>query len=885
MAPPKKKKTTSSSALASHSDFTKAKSSLKAKQRAVPNNATNTAFKARSIVLPNQGSITQLEQRRSTKLTDDRGRGVEELVTLLRGVGQGGGKSEALDSLASLLLRLPDGTTTGLGLLPVLLPLITSSSAQVRTSLYRLLDHFLRAVPKDALAPYITTITLWLTSGMNHIWKEVREDAARIAEVVIDITSHDLVRGWSWTSSTVIGAGQAQEEVSSNGERFFRTLLTALGVSFEIQGGRGSTQAGGSSNSVSTSTTSTMNVQSDLSASPTTKLRLLLCLEKLMRYESGLGASDDGGEQEQNDSTSAKIFPLWIFRSVFANPTDWEGFAAKWEGSRAEVDVDLRGSRPGRKEIAPFTSSLALLERQDGVDFTDVSSSAGLVLSESDLSKTLSSASSLLLGNSLVEGYQHSSARPTTATSSRSASTQPYLQLYHALHPLLLHTFLDHAPSSLGPGAAMPNRNQEIPLGLKLIDSVLTLARTLFRATLRSNDEASAGAPTQGLRGVEKEALNRLGVLLGHTAIYFPFEGSLNGEEGTKKAAVLKRISAGWCELVGLQQMLSGDGGGSAAKATKSKKGKEIGGGALHLETVESYLVDLLHSNSQQASSLHEISVVASSVSSGTRLSEGEYLSLLPTIWHLLTSSQPAPTTTTSNASSAASSEHLPLLSALLSHWSSLKSSNPLKAHGFTFLASLCSLPNYPSLRADLKRILTRPSSPLARLLRSGLLASGNQLGKYLYELASSLPGGGGGGGRNSALPGPSALQAAQVALRQLRAAFSLLLLDGLRCDSPYLLESAHLYTHLLPTLAPLFWIQHPSRGEVPGPWRRVEALAGAASDSGLAASVREAQQVRRAVEALVEFVTEDTRGEGERTEGVVKFLGAARKAGVRTRV
>jgi pre-rRNA-processing protein IPI1 len=882
MAPPKKKKTSSSSALASHSDFTKAKSSLKAKQRAVPNNATNTAFKARSIVLPNQGSITQLEERRSTKLTDDRGRGVEELVTLLRGVGQGGSKSEALDSLASLLLRLPDGTTTGLGLLPILLPLITSSSAPVRTSLYRLLDHFLRAVPRDALAPYITTITLWLTSGMNHIWKEVREDAARIAEVAIEITSHDLVRGWSWTSSSATAAGQAQEEVSSNGERFFRTLLTALGVSFEIRGAAGSTQAGGSGGAASTSTASTMNVQSDLSASPTTKLRLLLCLEKLIRYQSGLGASDEGREQDQDDSgASGKTFPLWIFRSVFANPTDWEGFAAKWEGSRAEVDVDLRGSRPGRKEIAPFTTSLALLERQGGVDFTDVSSSAGLVLSESDLSKTLSSASSLFLGNSLVEGYQHSSAGPS-ATSSRSTSMQPYLQLYHALHPLLLHTFLDHAPGSLGPAAPMSNRSQDTPLGLKLINIVLTLARTLFRATLRSNDETSAGGSTQGLRGVEKESLSRLGVLLGHTAIYFPFEGSLNGEEGSKKAAVLKRISAGWCELVGLQQMLSGEGNSSAVKAAKSEKGKEVGAGALHLETVESYLVDLLHSSSQQPSSLHEISLAASSTSSGTRLSEGEYLSLLPTIWHLLTSSQPAKTsTTTSSATSAASSEHLPLLSALLSHWSSLKSSNPLKAHGFTFLASLCSLPNYPSLRADLSRTLTRPSSPLARLLRSGLLASGNQLGKYLYELASSLPG----GGRNAALPTPSALQAAQVALRQLRAAFSLLLLDGLRCDSPYLLESAHLYAHLLPTLAPFFWIQHPSRGEVPGPWRRVEALAAAVvgAESGLASSVWEAQQVRRAVEALVEFVQEDTSGEGERTEAVLKFLKAARKAGVTT--
>ena len=347
-----------------HSDFSKAKSSLKAKQKATPSNATNTSFKSRSIVLPNQGTVTQIEERKQTKLTDDKGRGVEELVTILRGVGSGGSgdqKAEALNSLNVLCSRLPDRVTLGLGLLPIILPLITSNSSSIRLALHKFMTAFLKDTPHDALVPYVTIMTLWVTSGMNHIWKEVREDAAKLGEVVIDVMGAELVRGWQWTSSDA--------EAATNGQRLFTTLLTALGVEYASSTGTSQQKS---------------HTQSDLSSSPVSKLRLLSCLEKLIRCESGSQGTTaeavlDSRHENDVDSSSSLHFPLWIFRSCLQSPSDWETFLVSIAPGRKQIATKIQGTAM-RDEIAPFTANPALVEKQqsDGCLFADAAVSAGV---------------------------------------------------------------------------------------------------------------------------------------------------------------------------------------------------------------------------------------------------------------------------------------------------------------------------------------------------------------------------------------------------------------------------------------------------------------------------------------------------------------------------
>ncbi|CAO1619518.1 unnamed protein product [Sympodiomycopsis kandeliae] len=741
-----------------HSDFSKSKSSLKTKQKAAPSNATNTSFKSRSIVLPNQGTITKIEERKQTQLTDGKGRGVEELVTIVRGVGQGGSKAEALDSLTLLCDRVPDRVTLGLGLLPIVLPLITSNSAQIRNSLYKFMVHLLKTTPRDALAPYTTTMTLWITSGMNHIWKEVREDAAKLGQVVIEVLGPELVRGWTWTSS------------ETNGYRFYTTLLTALGVQ----------TSSGSANPQSQTSSGSANTQSDLSSSPISKLRLLSCLVKLIRFQAGDAQDDteDDEEAEQGASTAEQTIPMWIFKSCLENPSDWENFLLPSQSSTATL--------PEHRPL-PFRASLSLVEEQysNAHVFADVAGSAGLSFSDEDL---------------------YSSICKDPSSSSVHSGVNPYLQLYYSLHPLLLHTWLDHAPSVLGPDATSA---QEPSLGLRLLDIVIRLARTLYRAALRSINGVAANI---SLRGADKEALKELSTLLDHSSVYFPFtSGSSNAV-----SLIVKRLSAGWCELVGIQRMLTGPEDLDKVRKKKSKqptqgwaqksRAKEDKEGG-HLSSVESYLIQLFQPSPTQE------------ISDSPRLTPGEYLSLLPVVWHLLSSD------------TSPSSSHL--LHVFISHWNGLKPVwSAMKSQGLHFLVSICTLSQYQhSLSPAVKKILCRPSSPIHSTLSSEFVLKG--IGRYIYEVGLFLH-------TNKSSSKSRALVAnLEMVWRYVHTSLQ------------YCILTENVSKELLRTLTPFFYIHN--KGCV-GPAKRI--LAG-----------EEGETVRQVVRAVREVVKRDYHAdqEGER--------------------
>lgn len=786
-----------------HSDFTKSKSSLKAKQRAVPSNATNTSFKARSIVLPNQSTITDIQERRATKLTDDKGRGVAELVTILRGVGQGGAsKSEALDSLGALLPRLPDSTTTTLGLLPIVLPLITSSAEHTRKSLHRFVVTALQALPRDALAPYATTMTLWLTSGMNHIWKEVREDAARLAEAVLDFVGLDMVRGWqlgatSAQDATTTTSHRAEDANTNNGQRLFSSLLTSLGVSH---------YGAGPSSSSSSSSTPSVNIQSDLSSSPLSKMRLMRCLDKLVRCQSGLVAGSSSeetqGPHHRRAAATTSEFPLWIFRSCFTSSADWEAF----------VSVTGHGAKTaesqGNSEFVPFAAGYALVEHSmaaASAPLCDVDASAGRGLSDGELLAAASAVANL-------------SGSSGSAPSVSSSSSNPYLALYASLHPLLLSTFLDHAPATLGPDASSRG-GSEVPLGLKLIDAVLSLARTLGRAALRSSSTHSGPAT---ISSGDRAAIANLWSLLDRAAIYFPFEQRASALID-ERTALLRRMSAAWCELVGACRMVTEPMDSArpavvAAAAKGKKKRANAASAAAHLSSVEEYLVSLL---AQPSSSGADLSTIGAPSTQQGRLSEEEYLALLPTVWHLVCHARDESDEVEDampSSSSAAS-----LLSTLISHWSQSSgpgsSSTGLHSLGLRFLLCICLVASQPScsLAPSLRTLLARPRSDVRVALRDGFLApgrgGGGGLGRALYEVAAKA-------GREAELLG------------SIRC-----LLEVVRSHSP-LLDAGGTGTiagagqdvesRLAASLCPLFWVPAVikkggvvARKETPGPYVR----------------------------------------------------------------
>lgn len=803
MAASKKKK------VASHSDFAKTKTSIKSKQRAAPSNATNTSFKARSIVLPNQGTITQIEERKQTQTTDNKGRGVSELINIVRGVGQGTSKSDALDSLASLLPKLSEPVTTALALLPVVLPLITSNSAAVRTALIKLSKGIFSLTNAKTLAPYGTTITLWVTSGMNHIWKEVREDAAKLAEVVLEQMGPELIPGWTLSGSIVVATDNAAGQEQSNGHRIFATLLTALGIGLNA-----SSPAGPSSGS-------TMSVQSDLSSSPLSKLRLLHCLDKLLQCQSGLvGIGTDDQDASKTD------FPLWIFRTSFNSAQDWDTFQRD-DTMVCRKHIDGIGRR---EEIAPFTSIEGLAGVDGDSSFADVVSSAGRVLEQGDLHQVLVE---------ITRSADMEHAKASLRSESHRASKNPYLQLYSALHPLLLHTFLDHAPTALGPEAVF--RDGEPPMGLRLIDAVLCLTRTLGRAAVRRDNES------QTISGVEKDALRKLNVLLDHTALYFPYEAKLRGQESYHLRVMLKRMSASWCELVGVGRMLEGVDSAAASSmlAGDHRKGKRAANvqRGNKVVIVEQYLLELLSTSSRTT----DLNVVVSDPLSPSQphlLSDSEHLALLPTMWYLLSETSSLTTTATTETMSPGA-----LLSAFITHWSTSKPSSATRHQGLLFLLAICSLVNYSSLLLELRRRLTRPSSDVRKALRKDFICA--KLGRTMFEMGTVCA--------SSKGSSASHLQLIELCLA--------LLLDLCRYDAG-LMDAAD-WPALWSTLKPFFWVDTKGRN-VAGPFTKLAAQPSGARVVALA----------RAVKSYILLDDSDESGQGT-DRSARELIGAMSKAGL----
>lgn len=83
-------------------------------------------------------------------------------------------------------------------LLDKLLPLITDTSSGVRTTLLRLFQ----ALPATEIAPHVEKAAKWIRLGMLHLSAEVRYDALKFMDWLLDVASEPLLEtagGWTKT--------------------------------------------------------------------------------------------------------------------------------------------------------------------------------------------------------------------------------------------------------------------------------------------------------------------------------------------------------------------------------------------------------------------------------------------------------------------------------------------------------------------------------------------------------------------------------------------------------------------------------------------------------------------------------------------------------------
>ncbi|KAF3768717.1 hypothetical protein M406DRAFT_273191 [Cryphonectria parasitica EP155] len=167
-------------------DFQKAKLKV-GKTKAKASNFTDTSFQSKAIVV-NQQSLSTVAPDAVAQFRHNFSLATSRADKQRR---------EALSHLVTQLTSTPPNNPVGTyALLDKLLPLITDISGGVRTTLLRLFQ----ALPAQEIAPHADKAAKWVRLGMLHLSAEVRHDALKFMEWLLDAAGEPLLEtagGWT----------------------------------------------------------------------------------------------------------------------------------------------------------------------------------------------------------------------------------------------------------------------------------------------------------------------------------------------------------------------------------------------------------------------------------------------------------------------------------------------------------------------------------------------------------------------------------------------------------------------------------------------------------------------------------------------------------------
>ncbi|OCF40193.1 pre-rRNA-processing protein IPI1 [Kwoniella heveanensis CBS 569] len=399
-------------------------------------------------------------------------------------------------------------------------------------------------------------------------------------------------------------------------------------------------------------------------------------------------------------------------------------------------------------------------------------------------------------------------------------------QLYIQLHPLLLSTFLESAPTAFSPSLgsfASASSTEDIPLAL--CTTTATLTHLLGRSILASTKASSSGSTTSDtyLSAEMKEARGCVSDFLKRMAAWFPFHASASasstsGLRATTTAATLApsgltpafelslvyanlamlltprpvelaypreltrgKKEVGWRERVKAIEIAWNDMREREKGGNAKSKGKGKANGADHwaMEEVAEWVVDILSPKKD--------------VFAQSTLTPAAYSALLPIIFALIT--RPPPSST----SAQEEEEDIPMLvgTAFLSHLSRQASTSAIRSIGDGFLVSLIVVheqryPRYP--------FFVLPTSKGGKKFRAAIQAWFEGLPKVLWELGVRDP-------------------------KATRGLLEFLLYLGLRGKGalmmPFSLLDPETFPLITSKLSPFFYLSHPTKGAIQGPWAK----------------------------------------------------------------
>ncbi|KAK1234540.1 rRNA processing protein, partial [Marasmius sp. AFHP31] len=182
-------------------DFAKAKLKL-GKGKQTPSNVIDTSFKARSIALPTQSITVEKDEDAPTTR---RRQTLEDLLSHLKHHNAGTRK----DAVLGLKELVTDHLEVAASSFPVIVNatvrLIGDEDASVRKALLTLYSWMLSRIPpaeQEDVVPHSSVFLLYTSSAQTHIFPEIRIDAVRFLNLLLESVPEAVVSGWDTTGNT-----------------------------------------------------------------------------------------------------------------------------------------------------------------------------------------------------------------------------------------------------------------------------------------------------------------------------------------------------------------------------------------------------------------------------------------------------------------------------------------------------------------------------------------------------------------------------------------------------------------------------------------------------------------------------------------------------------
>ncbi|ORY74513.1 hypothetical protein BCR35DRAFT_306649 [Leucosporidium creatinivorum] len=733
-----------------------AKAKLKlGKGKQVASNATNTSISSRSIALPSQSLAATKDVP-----TSRRNLTLPELLVQCRHYSVPV-KKEALTEVQQLL-EAHEGLLHQhlLAIISSLSHLISDPVPSLRSQCRGVLSYIFDQLPTESIVSVSQGLILFTISSLSSLDEGVRIDSLKVLDLLMEKIPEEIVRGWDGSVDLEERDEGAKGDLMDKGVGG-KVVEGLLGVMRVRSAGMSVTQGG-----------FTSAASSDLS--PSSRLAVLTTLATFLRSALSPHAS------------SSSTPPPWYLSTSFSTPRSYSTFLTSLTPSTS-TPIAIPSSaeiEPPSLPIEPF--SLAF----DGPS--------------SDLALELL-------------GLVSPPPKPYATAANGSTALQP--TLLSLLHPTLLSSFLDAAPSAFSPTTLLTSTSSSHGADpeLQTIVAVVGVARELYWREFGGSEAENVG------REKERESARKLLVgMLGHASAYFPFGGDDLRERSAESTTSLLSLNLTFASLVSLLVLSSPSPSSLALRKPKSLKQTKTKTRKLDemekkievtVLNVREWVVAAL--KGELTSTLHPL---------GLPLTAPAYAALEPTIWSLLNQ---AP----SSAEDKQAAEEL--WEAVLEHFSKVGGGSEVKKLAFGFVQRVVLIQTDPSY---INRF-TIPDAPSPSSKMGQWVLS---LPKYLWEL------------------GVKHVETTETVLT---------FLLTLAQQGP-----KSLFSSLLPSLpaplTPFFHLTHPTRGAIPGSFCKLpEGVQGKALDlvRYLLEEVeeKEAKRLRGAVRKAVE-----SKGVGEGIRG-----------------